>query len=97
MTETRTKLGEGGRVVIPAEYRRTLGVGPGDEVILALEDGAVRPTGTGGGCAAAVEGRMEPISRGEKRSQPALRTVYVVSCRRALLRRGNPLRNRYPM
>ena len=42
MAETRTKLGEGGRVVIPAEYRRALGVGPGDELILVLEGEEVR-------------------------------------------------------
>ena len=37
-----TKISAGGRVVIPAEYRRALGVRPGDEVILALDDGEVR-------------------------------------------------------
>ena len=29
-------------MVIPAEYRKALGIGPGDEVILVLEDGEVR-------------------------------------------------------
>lgn len=42
MSQVRTKLGKGGRVVIPAEYRRTLGLKPGDEVILLLEEGEVR-------------------------------------------------------
>ena len=42
MPEIKTKLGEGGRVVIPAEYRKTLGLKPGDEVILLLEEGEVR-------------------------------------------------------
>jgi len=41
MTEVRTKVGEGGRVVIPAAYRKTLGLKPGDEVILVLHDGEV--------------------------------------------------------
>ena len=32
-------MGEGGRVVIPAEYRKTLGLKPGHDVILILEAG----------------------------------------------------------
>lgn len=31
-----------GKIVIPAQYRRALGIKPGDEVILALEDTGVR-------------------------------------------------------
>ena len=42
MIDTRTKLTEGGRVVIPAEYRQALGLHIGDELILRLEDGEVR-------------------------------------------------------
>ena len=42
MTEIRTKLAEGGRIVIPAEYRQALNLHVGDEVILRLEDGALR-------------------------------------------------------
>ncbi len=42
MQEVKTKLTEGGRIVIPAEYRQALGLRPGDEVILRLEDGEVR-------------------------------------------------------
>jgi len=37
-----TKIAEGGRVVIPAEYRRALGMEPGDEVIIRLEEGELR-------------------------------------------------------
>lgn len=37
-----TKLAEGGRLVIPVEYRRQLGLEPGDEVILRVEDGELR-------------------------------------------------------
>jgi AbrB family looped-hinge helix DNA binding protein len=37
-----TKMGDGGRLVIPAEYRRALGVEPGDELVLVLEENSVR-------------------------------------------------------
>ena len=42
MIEYKTKIGEGGRVVIPAQCRKTLGLEIGDEVILLLEDGELR-------------------------------------------------------
>lgn len=42
MPEIRTRIAEGGRIVLPAEYRRSLGLRVGDEVILRLEDGEVR-------------------------------------------------------
>jgi AbrB family looped-hinge helix DNA binding protein len=32
--ETRTRVNENGRVVIPASYRKALGIKAGDEVIL---------------------------------------------------------------
>ena len=40
-TNTAT-FDKSGRIVIPAEYRKALGVKPGDEVIVKLEDGSVR-------------------------------------------------------
>ncbi len=39
---TWVKVGEGGRVVIPAPYRRAMGVADGDHVQLCLERGEVR-------------------------------------------------------
>jgi len=39
---TRTKLGEGGRVVIPAAYRRALDLESGDEVVVLLEEDEIR-------------------------------------------------------
>ncbi|MBO0796010.1 MAG: AbrB/MazE/SpoVT family DNA-binding domain-containing protein [Ktedonobacteraceae bacterium] len=38
----KARLAAGGRIVIPAEYRRALGVQVGDELILRLEAGEVR-------------------------------------------------------
>lgn len=42
MDRIKTKLGQGGRIVLPAQFRKTLGVKPGDELILALMDDEVR-------------------------------------------------------
>jgi AbrB family looped-hinge helix DNA binding protein len=38
MMEVQVRLGENGRVVIPAAFRRQLGLKPGDPMILRLED-----------------------------------------------------------
>jgi antitoxin PrlF len=37
MLHVRAKIAEGGRIVIPAEYRQAMGVQVGDDVILQLE------------------------------------------------------------
>lgn len=38
----RVKLGEGGRLVIPAAMREALGVKPGDDMALEVEDGELK-------------------------------------------------------
>lgn len=42
MMSIKTKIGQGGRVVIPASYRKELGIKPGDHVMIFLEAGEVR-------------------------------------------------------
>jgi len=42
--EARTRLNENGRLVIPASFRKALGINPGDKVILRLEDDELRLT-----------------------------------------------------
>jgi AbrB family looped-hinge helix DNA binding protein len=42
MTAHRARIAEGGRVVIPAEFRRQLDLQPGAEVILDVTDGDLR-------------------------------------------------------
>ena len=42
MVAVRSRVAAGGRVVIPAEFRRELGLDTGDEVIMHLEDGELR-------------------------------------------------------
>lgn len=38
----RTKIGQGGRIVLPARLRQAAGFAVGDEIIVRLEDGSVR-------------------------------------------------------
>lgn len=42
MNGISTKIADGGRLVIPAEYRRKLGLETGDEVIIRIENGELR-------------------------------------------------------
>jgi AbrB family looped-hinge helix DNA binding protein len=42
--ETRQKVNENGRVVIPAAFRKALGIRTGDEVVLRMEDDELRIT-----------------------------------------------------
>lgn len=42
LSETKTKITDGGRVVIPAEYRKVLGMNVGDEVVIFLEKDELR-------------------------------------------------------
>ncbi len=43
-TEARLRVNENGRVVIPAAFRRALGINAGDEVVLRMEDDELRIT-----------------------------------------------------
>jgi antitoxin PrlF len=38
MSETRVKINENGRIVIPLPFRQALGINPGDEVLLRMEN-----------------------------------------------------------
>lgn len=42
MSQTRAKVAQGGRIVIPGAYRKVLGLQVGDPVILQLHDGEIR-------------------------------------------------------
>jgi AbrB family looped-hinge helix DNA binding protein len=42
MATHRAKVTEGGRLVIPAEFRRQLGLQPGAEVVMDIADGELR-------------------------------------------------------
>jgi AbrB family looped-hinge helix DNA binding protein len=43
-TEVRLKVNENGRLVIPAEFRRALGIRAGDEIILIWKEDEIRIT-----------------------------------------------------
>lgn len=42
MQQQHAKIGEGGRLIIPAAYRKALGLHVGDELIIRLEAGEIR-------------------------------------------------------
>lgn len=42
MNEVKTIIGRSGRLNIPAEHRKALGLSEGDEVIVGVEGGAIR-------------------------------------------------------
>lgn len=41
-TETRLRVNENGRVVIPAAFRKALGINAGDQLVLRIEDDELR-------------------------------------------------------
>lgn len=43
-TEARLRVNENGRVVIPAAFRKALGIKAGDELVLRIEDEELRIT-----------------------------------------------------
>jgi AbrB family looped-hinge helix DNA binding protein len=42
MSSRHVRIAPGGRVVIPAEFRKALGVGIGDDMVMELTDGELR-------------------------------------------------------
>lgn len=44
MEEARTRVNENGRIVIPASFRKALGIEVGDEIVLRIEDDKLRIT-----------------------------------------------------
>lgn len=42
MTEVAVRLGSGGRLVIPGDFREAMGLAPGDTVLLVLEADGLR-------------------------------------------------------
>lgn len=40
--EVKTQMDKSGRIVVPARLRNSLGIQPGDEIVLRLENGEIR-------------------------------------------------------
>ncbi|PKB82209.1 MAG: AbrB family transcriptional regulator [SAR202 cluster bacterium Io17-Chloro-G9] len=42
MTTIKTQIGKSGRIVIPVQFRKALGVHPGDHLVMSLHEGEIR-------------------------------------------------------
>jgi AbrB family looped-hinge helix DNA binding protein len=65
LSSVSTKIAEGGRIVIPAQLRRELGLEIGDEVIVRVKDGELRVLTR----AEAVKRAQEKVRHHVKRSR----------------------------
>jgi len=82
MTEVCVRLGENGRLVIPAEFRRRLGLKPGDPLVLRLDQDGVVIESRRAAVRAAQRMIREQVPRGE------LLTERLFAMRRAENTRG---------
>lgn len=64
---TRTRVTEGGRIVIPAEFRRQLGIVIGEEVNLSMDSGELR-----------VSTAKAALKRLQSRAKAAVQTSHSV-------------------
>jgi AbrB family looped-hinge helix DNA binding protein len=82
MADDLVRIGQNGRLVIPARLRRALGIEPGDEVLLRLEEGSLR-----------IVSRTEALRRAQRRvreivGKGARLSDELIAMRRAERRRG---------
>jgi AbrB family looped-hinge helix DNA binding protein len=63
--EARVRLGKGGRVVLPALYRKALDLRPGDELVVELDGDVLHLSSRSAGIkrAQAIVSRRVPASR----------------------------------
>jgi antitoxin PrlF len=69
----KTIIREGGRLVIPSAYRKALGLKPGDEVLLSLEEGELRLVSTRQAVARAQAMVRRYIPKGRKLSKELIK------------------------
>jgi len=60
--ETRLRVNENGRIVIPATFRKALGIEVGDEIVLRLQDNELR-----------ITTRRQRIQRAQERARKYLK------------------------
>jgi AbrB family looped-hinge helix DNA binding protein len=65
MHQVRTRLGENGRVVIPAEFRKLLGLKVGDPLVVRLDDDGLRIESRRAAVRAAQRMIRERVPKGE--------------------------------
>ena len=72
----RVRLDAGGRIVVPAGFRRALGVGSGEELLMSLDDGFVRLQTVD----AALE-RVRAIARSKRRGDASVVDEFIAERR----------------
>ena len=65
MQEVRTRLGENGRLVIPAEFRKVLGLKVGDPLVVRLDEDGLRIESRRAAVRAAQRMIRERVPKGE--------------------------------
>jgi AbrB family looped-hinge helix DNA binding protein len=65
MQEVRTRLGENGRLVIPAEFRKLLGLKVGDPLVVRLDEDGLRIESRRAAVRAAQRMIRERVPKGE--------------------------------
>ncbi|MCC2662424.1 MAG: Transcriptional regulator, AbrB family [Geminicoccaceae bacterium] len=65
MREKRTRLGENGRIVIPAEFRKLLGLKIGDPLVVRLDEDGLRIESRRAAVRAAQRMARERVPEGE--------------------------------
>jgi AbrB family looped-hinge helix DNA binding protein len=73
MASNVVKLGTNGRVVIPAEVRKTLGVSTGDTLLITVQDGELRMRTAAAAIARAQEIVRRHIPDGHSLSEELIR------------------------
>ena len=73
----RVRLDSAGRIVVPAGFRRALGIGTGQELVMSLDDGFVRLQTID----AALE-RVRAIARRRRRSDASVVDEFIAERRR---------------
>ena len=72
----RVRVDSAGRIVVPAGFRRALGIGTGEELLISMDDGFVRLQTID----AALE-RVRAIARGKRRSGASVVDEFIAERR----------------
>ena len=73
----RVRVDSAGRIVVPAGFRKALGIGAGEELLMSMDDGFVRLQTID----VALE-RVRAIARGKRRSDVSVVDEFIAERRR---------------